>query len=681
LATLCAAGCASLPVPDERLEAQVGAVLERRGLGRDALSVIDNVLRHGAPAPRATPALVLERLANPLAAANVSNLFRRSVPAALASLDKEEGRASFDALLRIYLDELAEAQRRLRAATRPFDDDVLIARLAEGLPSANQMLAVADSVDFPQLEQANARFIEATLRFVRRLNNDFPAEPQKFESAIGLVVIGTQGNDRHGPEAALIIDPGGDDVYERVPARGGAVSVIVDLAGNDRYLGSDVALRALSAIVDFSGDDRYAMDGPGLAAAIAGAALLIDYAGNDSYEAKFLGQGAAAFGIGALVDLAGDDRYQLRAWGQGLGLAQGLGLLWDRAGDDRYAAAGETDPFERGSGLSGAQGAAFGFRDLIGGGIGILRDDAGDDRYTAQMFAQGLGYYYGLGLLWDLGGKDAYQAFRYAQGNGVHQAIGVLRDEAGDDRYAIALGYGQGMGLDLGVGTLVDGAGDDSYRAHYGAQGAATANGFGLLADRGGADRFAIGPDEHAWGRADWLRGLPSVGVLLHGARARFERDGKSISIATDNFAVTHEAAPARCRPDTAWSFDEALLCLLRDAPEPEAAAMWHELQELVVKEPELAPLVAMALGVRPPTRDQAARIAGLLHEQGNCAVRALSLRAWPTLAAAQAGLRSSCWRLQAAARAALARLGAPLPADVVLPTFLRGPAVQEEAF
>ncbi|MNC96875.1 hypothetical protein D3C83_143640 [compost metagenome] len=61
-------------------------------------------------------------------------------------------------------------------------------------------------------------------------------------------------------------------MYQRAPARGGAVSVIVDLAGDDRYAGSDLALRGLSAIVDLGGNDRYAMPGaPGLAAAIAGA--------------------------------------------------------------------------------------------------------------------------------------------------------------------------------------------------------------------------------------------------------------------------------------------------------------------------------------------------------------------------------------------------------------------------
>jgi hypothetical protein len=620
---LIAAGCAAMPRGDESRDARVRAELARAGLGEDALLVIDNTLRHGPPPPRAAPPVALEVLSQPLRAADPAELFRRHVPGSLV-ISAPAASAPFGELLATYLRELAEAQHLLREAVAPFDDQAILRRLTEGLISANQLLAVADKVDIARLERANALFIEATLRFAAAVRQ--VPEPRSFETAIGRVVIGTRGDDRHGPGAALIIDPGGDDVYERAPARGGAVSVVIDLAGNDRYHGSDLALRGLSALIDLAGDDRYTMDGPGLGAAIAGTALLVDYRGADTYSARYLAQGAAAFGIGALIDRSGDDRYSLGAWGQGFGLAQGLGLLWDHAGHDRYVATGEADPFERGSGLSGAQGAAFGYRGLIGGGIGILRDDAGDDRYEAQMFAQGLGYYYALGLLWDRGGDDSYEAFRYAQGNGVHQAVGTLADDAGSDRYAISLGYGQGMGLDLAVGVLRDAGGADSYRAQYGAQGAATANGFGLLEDRAGADRYELGPDDHAWGQAEWFRGLPSVAVLLHSERASFNREIVR--------SVKHEPAPARCAGDGEWSPAEALICVLRAAPAPFAADMAHEL--------------------------------------GDCTTRTIALLAHPTMEDARAGLASPCWRLQAAARSALDRLGALLPRDARLPTFLR---------
>jgi hypothetical protein len=75
------------------------------------------------------------------------------------------------------------------------------------------------------------------------------------------------------------------------------------------------------------------------------------------------------------------------------------------------------------------------------------------------------------------------------------------------------------------------------------------------------------------------------------------------------------------------------------------------------------------------------AEAAWRLASRGSCNVRALALRAWPTLAAANEGIRSGCFRLQAAALAAFARLGAAPPADAALPSFLRSIPPQEDTF
>lgn len=669
-----ASACASLTPPRAALESRVAAVLERRGLGPDALLVIDNLLRYGPQPPPAAPPLVLELLARPLDALDASRIFDAAVPTALASTDRKRLPAealSGDAL-KTYLADLAEAQGMLRSGLRRFDDQALLRALESGLPLSADLLPLADSVDIARVQHANRLFIEATLRFASRLR-DTPLEPGTFESPIGTVVIGTRGDDRHGPQAALIIDPGGNDTYERAPARDASVSVIIDLAGNDQYLGSDVALRALSAIVDLAGDDRYAMQGSGLGAALAGASLLLDFEGNDSYEAKFFAQGAAALGVGALVDFAGKDSYRIEAWGQGLGIASGAGLLWDRGGDDRYVAGGVPDPFGRGAGVSGAQGAGVGLRGRLGGGAGILRDDQGADSYEAQMFAQGSGYYYGVGMLWDRDGDDSYAAHRYAQGNAAHQAVGALRDEAGDDRYS-ADWYAQGMGLDVAVGVLYDDAGSDVYSARGGSQGAATANGFGLLA--GGAGRFELAAEAHGWGRADWLRGLPSVALLLHADGARFIRAREPVAAPTDNPPIAVQAPAAESCPSS--DPGESLLCRVRDAPDLEA--IWRELKPLLEND-ALAGWIAIALGKRPPPPAQAEEIAAKLAARESCNVRALGLRAWPTLPAAEAGIRSRCYRLQAAARFAFARLGAPPPHDAGLPSFMRSLPPQEDTF
>src|SRR5712692_991021 len=84
LAALLAAGAG---VDD--LAARVDGLLARRGFGADTLSLIDNLLRHEAPAPRAAPPLTRELLARPLAAADAAAIFRRSVPQALLEFESK----------------------------------------------------------------------------------------------------------------------------------------------------------------------------------------------------------------------------------------------------------------------------------------------------------------------------------------------------------------------------------------------------------------------------------------------------------------------------------------------------------------------------------------------------------------------------------------------------------------
>jgi hypothetical protein len=775
-AVLLVPACATLQ-PDQRtradpLAARVHTVLARRGLGPDASSVIDNIVRHEAqgPPPGSLP-LLRELLAHPPAAADAATLFARTVPGALRRLVDEVSReaqpprtgspVAIRDLLDPYLEELAKAQALLRSTPRgtQIDAQTVIRELGSHFPSRDTLQGIAASTDTTTLDRAANMFLTATARFVGSLRAaagriEFQDKAVRFDSAIGVVSIGTRGDDVHGPDAAVTVDPGGNDVYERLPSTEGAISVIVDLEGNDRYRGSDLVVHGLSAIVDLSGNDRYAMSGPGLGAAIAGTSLLLDFEGDDSYEADLFGQGAAAFGLGAIVDLRGNDRYALRAGGQGLGFAGGVGLLWDRGGNDSYTARGLSDIFDRGGGISGAQGAALGFRTMLGAGVGILRDESGDDVYQAEMFAQGMGFYYGLGLLWDGGGNDAYRAVRYAQGNGVHEAVGVLCDESGNDRYELGVGVGQGMGLDLSVGILRDGAGNDSYRALSHAQGNATANGVGILIDAGGRDEWDMASDRLSWGRAEWFRELPSVGLLLYDpAQATFAREGKTLApsgrsaelggplggspvahepagelqcpAVADSQEVDDDLAPLadalrsivpgaggadprihgyiRRRltidlraslsvlpPDdfnVAYSLGEALRCAIVAAAREPLEAMWSEMEHVLARDPStpFAGAIAGALRERPAPAPQMSRILRVLDEHPRCSVRTAALSLRSGLAAdeasraeavqqAQAALRSTCWRLQAAALVALRQLAVEPEREVTLPSFLPAP-------
>jgi hypothetical protein len=614
-----------------------------------ALRVIDNVLSHEGATPPSPP-LVRELLARPLEALQAQAIFARSVPEPLSRL-AQAPRAELEPAIERFLEELAQAQRALRAAGPSVP--ALEARLP---PPALQREFKAQPDPAPLLE--------AIERFLRQ-RIVFPAQGARYARGDILVILGTPG----------------DDVHELAPLRDGAVRVLIDPGGNDRYRGPDVVLHGLAAIVDLGGDDHYQSDGPAWGSAVAGVSLLLDVEGSDSYEATDFSIGAALGGLGAVLDLAGDDTYRVRAFGQGLGLAHGTGILWDRSGNDRYRAGGLPDPFERGGGLSFAQGAAVGVRTGMGGGIGILRDDAGDDVYEAQLFAQGAGYYYALGLLWDRDGNDRYRAARYAQGAGVHEAVGVLRDESGNDDYALTVGVGQGIGVDLAVGALADMAGDDRYAAPTLAQGAATANGVGILSDNSGRNEWRL---DHPPGRgsAEWARGLPSVGLVLgdaprHQTPPVHESRSEAPCPSADSLLrrrLREDVVTALTQVhtddfDRLWPLAAELRCALAGASDAEAQAMWDGFEDLAAT--PYAGLIAGALRARPAPPAQMRRLIAQLSAHPSCGVRTAALGLDGSIAAAQAALRSSCWQLQARALKILQARGATPEDASAVPGFL----------
>ena len=174
--------------------------------------------------------MVRELLADPLAAADAGSLFDRAVPGALRRFVDElsaEAMAPRDPaaapipvrdLLDPYLSELAETQRVLRAAARgeAVDAQSLVLSPRDHLPSPNRLQEIAANYDQATLRRATTLFLDATARFVRGLREggeriQFPDQVVRFDSAVGVVVIGTRGDEVHGPDAAVIVDPGGND--------------------------------------------------------------------------------------------------------------------------------------------------------------------------------------------------------------------------------------------------------------------------------------------------------------------------------------------------------------------------------------------------------------------------------------------------------------------------------------
>ncbi len=342
----------------------------------------------------------------------------------------------------------------------------------------------------------------------------------------GRVVVGGLENNEYKGDFALILDPGGDDVYRgrvggAVGVLGNPFSVLIDLSGNDLYDSDKLfnlggAIFGAGVLCDISGNDVYKGFHYTQGAGLYGTGVLVDEEGEDLYQGGYFAQGAGNFGLGVLFDGGGNDIYRSHDWAQGFGSVFGYGLLSDIAGCDIYYAGGEYihHPLLPQDYRSFAQGFGMGWRPDAGGGIGFLYDKEGNDFYNAEVFAQGTSYWYSLGMLVDESGNDHYLAAQYSQGAGIHLSVGVLIDREGEDSYFSKYGPGQGEGHDFAVGFLIDKKGNDSYHIS-GGQGIGLTNSVGVFIDSEGNDSYSTTEKETGQGSANWARGFGGAGVFL----------------------------------------------------------------------------------------------------------------------------------------------------------------------
>ncbi len=246
-----------------------------------------------------------------------------------------------------------------------------------------------------------------------------------------------------------------------------------------------------------------------------------DDSGSDEYSANRYSQGFGLYGVGWLYDGGmEDDVYRIPGYGQAFGGVRGLGVLADAGGNDRYEILPvNNDPIRDSSRTTSmGQGIGNGIRPNGSGGLGILWDGGGRDEYLADLFAQGIGYWFGVGALVDVGaGNDNYTAYHYVQGAGIHLSVGALYDGGGADRYQ-AWYVAQGCGHDASIGALYDQGGNDIYSAYGLTQGAGSINGVGILADVSGRDAYMgvarVSGQGDAWYQAR-LREYGGVGILV----------------------------------------------------------------------------------------------------------------------------------------------------------------------
>ncbi|MBN8570445.1 MAG: hypothetical protein J0M18_12505 [Ignavibacteria bacterium] len=344
------------------------------------------------------------------------------------------------------------------------------------------------------------------------------------------IAIGDAGKNIYNGHFDLIIDIGGDDVYNMSNEilTGNNFLCIMDFAGNDFYntysdFGLAGAVFSTSMIFDKAGNDIYKSQRGSLGAAIGGIGLLYDEAGDDIYEGNSFSQGAACFGIGLLYDKNGNDTYIANTCSQAFGMTQGIGSIIDEKGNDSYLISPRSLDIGRYEDhyVSMCQGYGLGLRPYYAGGIGLLLDCEGNDIYNTDIFGQGGGYWYALGMLIDKKGNDKYNGYQYSQGAGIHLAVGLLQDDEGWDFYQ-SNGVSQGCGHDYGFGLLFDQKGNDNYSAYSLSQGAGNANGIGMFIDEEGRDGYLNKEPGNCRGYGNPRREYGSLGIFLDGSGTDF---------------------------------------------------------------------------------------------------------------------------------------------------------------
>ncbi|MCD4651969.1 MAG: PDZ domain-containing protein [Candidatus Cloacimonetes bacterium] len=330
------------------------------------------------------------------------------------------------------------------------------------------------------------------------------------QTVVGDIVVGGSKDNIYISDAAVIIEPDGNDNYlnncgatsfefvsgDSIITRN-RICLLIDFRGNDTYTGNRFAtiatgLMGIGMLIDCEGDDVYQGDMLTQGSAFIGSGMLIDDSGNDRYSAQESGQGAAFFGFGLLQDSNGDDVYSGTKYCQAFSSTKAFGLLYDKSGNDGYYSA-----FKHPSGYGTlgiwdgwSQGCSVGLRSIASGGVALLKDASGDDIYRAGNFSQGVGYFFSLGMLSDDSGNDTYIGTRYVQGSGVHQSTGAFLEGSGNDRYEGRVAINQAGAWDIGAAVFIEKGGNDIYVGDGYAQGGAAMNGFVCFIDEQGNDSY-----------------------------------------------------------------------------------------------------------------------------------------------------------------------------------------------
>lgn len=345
-----------------------------------------------------------------------------------------------------------------------------------------------------------------------------------WDTKFGRVAIGGKGDDTYTGEYFCIIDVAGNDIYKMTDktknqSYNHPTNLIVDFNGDDNYIGGDYSFGGSvfgnSTLIDMKGNDNYSAKNFSLGCGFFSTNVLYDGEGNDHYSGGTCVEGTGLFGVGLLIDAKGNDSYNAHLQSQGFGFTRGFGAILECEGNDQYISNSPYTDFLRYDDHfeTFCQGAALGYRPVASGGYGFICDYSGNDLYQADIYGQGVGYWYGLGGIIDQKGNDSYSAFQYAQGAGIHLAFGVLIDTSGNDNY-FSHGVSQGCGHDIGFGGLYDAKGDDNYVVESLSLGGGNANAISFFLDAGGNDGY-LARNDNTMGFSDFRRDYGMIGIFL----------------------------------------------------------------------------------------------------------------------------------------------------------------------
>ncbi|MFP5356300.1 MAG: hypothetical protein ACLGIK_14325, partial [Gemmatimonadota bacterium] len=175
--------------------------------------------------------------------------------------------------------------------------------------------------------------------------------PVAVADPVGILRIGSAGNDVDTLPRAISIDGRGNDVYKNRIAYATPVdfnpmtvetpvAVAIDLQGDDKYVNAanGRAFLGIAAFYDLRGNDEYVCSFC-LGKATIGVALARDVGGGDTYTTGVDALGTvagAAGGLGYFREDMGDDRYLAETYAVGAADDSGIGMFWDRQGADLY---------------------------------------------------------------------------------------------------------------------------------------------------------------------------------------------------------------------------------------------------------------------------------------------------------------------------------------------------------